>query len=96
MIALAVPRQRWTAPDPKRPRIEPAQRLLPHGGNPVVDAVGTIATDGSVDELRVRLHDARDGMASFDREVHQLLDRAGSTAWPARLFMVPIPQDQST
>ncbi len=43
--------------------------MLPHGGNPVVDDVYAIAIDGSLDELRVRYHDAGDRMASFDREV---------------------------
>ena len=51
--------------------------MLPHGGIPVVDDVAAITIDGSLDELRVRYHDAGDRMASFDREVHELLDRAG-------------------
>ena len=86
------------ASTPRRPRIEPGQRarLLQRSGNPVVDDVAAIAIDGSLDELRVRYHDARDRMASFDSETHELLDRAGSIAWPACLVVVPIPQDQST
>ena len=87
VIALTVPREGWTMRDPKRPRIEPGKRarLLLHGGNRLVDDVAAIAIDGSLDELYVRYHDARDHMASFDR--------VGSIAWPACLFMVPIRPD---
>ena len=55
VIALTVPCQRWTAPGPKRPRIEPRQRAACSctAATPWSMTVGAIAIDSSLDEATI-------------------------------------------